>query len=59
MGDYEDDYGDDFYFEDDYFYVEDSYAIAVSPPALESSIHQKIHLFRPEPKRILVGLICS
>jgi hypothetical protein len=31
MGDYEDDYDDDFYFEDDgYLYVEDSFAIAVS-----------------------------
>jgi len=29
MGDYEDDYGDDFYFEDDgYLYIEDSYAVA-------------------------------
>lgn len=30
MGDYDDDFEEGFYFEDDYFYVEDSYAIAVS-----------------------------
>jgi len=39
MGDFEDDFDDDFYFDDDgYMYVEDSYAVAVGGMLL-ASIH--------------------
>lgn len=46
MGDYEDDYGDDFYFDDDYLYVEDSYAIAVS---IETR-HHTDRMANPQPR---------
>lgn len=38
MGDFEDDYDDDFYFDDDgYLYVEDSFALAVSRLPIHAS----------------------